>query len=203
MDRKEHWEGIYTDKSPAEVSWYELEPTLSLELIEGTGVPKEASIIDVGAGASVLADRLLGAGYTAIAVLDISQKALGRTKERLGKAAEGVEWFVADVTEFVSPHRFDLWHDRAVFHFLTDSNDRRKYIEVLNGTVAPGGHLIIAAFAVGGPKRCSGLDTVQYSAEKLGAELGDGFRLVDEAQELHITPAGAEQKFAYFRFVKG
>jgi SAM-dependent methyltransferase len=207
MDTKEHWDEIYSDKAPTEVSWYEAEPELSLEFIQAAGISKEASIIDVGGGASVLADRLLSAGYANVAVLDISANALDYAKERLGTAAAKVEWFVGDVTEFAPPHAFDLWHDRAVFHFLTDPEERKKYVEVLHATVAPGGQVIIAAFAVGGPERCSGLDIVQYSSELLSGELnsgepGKGFELVGEQTTMHRTPAGKEQSFKYFRFIR-
>ena len=202
MDRKVHWEGIYTDRSPLEVSWYQSDPELSVSLIQNTGISKEASIIDVGGGASVLVDRLYASGFHNLTILDISAKALVHTRLRLGESADKIDWFESDVTDFVAPHPFDLWHDRAVFHFLTDQKDRRSYVEVLNKALRPGGHLVLAAFAIDGPEKCSGLDIVQYDAEKLSAELGEGFTLKREQTEVHITPAEKEQKFAYFWFVK-
>jgi SAM-dependent methyltransferase len=207
MNKKEHWDRIYADRAPTEVSWYEAEPEVSLELIQAAGISKEASIIDVGGGAAELAGRLLSAGYANVAVLDISANALNHAKKRLGTMAAKVEWFVGDVTEFAPPHTFDLWHDRAVFHFLTDPEERKKYVEVLHATVASGGQVIIAAFAMDGPKRCSGLDIVQYSSELLSDELnsgepGRGFELVGEQTKVHRTPEGKEQSFKYFRFIK-
>lgn len=199
--RKEHWEAVYTEKSPLEVSWYQAEPRLSLELIEGTGLSREAAIIDVGGGASVLVDRLLDKGYRDITVLDLSGRALAHARKRLGPRGKDVAWFETDVTEFRPPRQYDLWHDRAVFHFLTDAADRRDYVETLKRSLAPGGHVIIAAFAIGGPEKCSGLDIVQYDSAKMAAELGEGFALVGEKIELHETPWGTGQKFAYFHFV--
>lgn len=202
MNRKAHWEQVYTDKSPLEVSWYQTEPRLSLELINHTGLPPESSIIDVGGGASLLVDRLLEKGYSHPAILDISSSALAHTKARLGPKSDQVEWFEEDVTRFAPTHRFDLWHDRAVFHFLTEGSDRQKYIATLNQSLRPGGHLIIATFAIGGPEKCSGLDIVQYDAQKLSQELGAGFQLEEQTSESHITPSQMEQKFSYFRFTK-
>jgi len=202
MNRKTHWEDIYRDKSPLEVSWFQSEPVLSLQFITNTGVSTEAAIIDIGGGASVLVDRLLARGYQHLAVLDISGTALSHSKQRLGASAEQVEWFESDITTFHTPHPFDLWHDRAVFHFLTEASDRKRYVEVLKQTLKPGGHLILAAFAIGGPTRCSGLDIVQYDAQKLARELGEGFTLVEQQSEIHVTPSKARQQFSYFLFIK-
>lgn len=202
MNRKAHWENIYHSKSPLEVSWFQKEPQLSLQLISNTGLSTEAAIIDIGGGASVLVDRLLELGYKQLAVLDISTTALKYAKQRLGPAAQNIEWFEADITSFKAPHPFDLWHDRAVFHFLTEPDDRKRYIAVLRQILKPGGHLILAAFAIGGPTKCSGLDIVQYDAEKLLNELGAGFTLVEQLSETHITPDNQEQLFAYFRIIK-
>lgn len=201
VSRKDHWDRVYRRKSPTEMSWYQKEPALSLKLINDTGIAKDDPLIDVGAGTSVLVDRLVDEGYTALAVLDVSSGALLRVQERLGEGAANVDWFEADVTEFVAPHPFALWHDRATFHFLTDRQDRQRYVEVVRSSLSPGGHLIIAAFALGGPTRCSGLDVVQYDSEKLRAELGEDFQLVCEAQEIQITPANKMQRFGYFQFV--
>ena len=199
-DRKDHWDEVYRRKLPAEVSWYQKEPALSLKLIGDTGIAKDDPLIDVGAGESVLVDRLADEGYTALAVLDVSSVALARVRERLGEGAANVEWFEADATEFVAPHPFALWHDRAAFHFLTDRQDRQRYVNVVRRSLSPGGHLIIAAFAIGGPTRCSGLDVVQYDSEKLCTELGEDFQFVSEAQEIQITPANKKQRFGYFQF---
>ena len=201
MNRKTHWESIYLDKSPLEVSWFQKEPRLSLQLITNTGLSTEAAIIDIGGGASVLIDHLFERGFRHLAVLDISGAALSHAKQRLGSSSEEIEWFETDVTAFDSPHPFDIWHDRAVFHFLTEAADRRRYVDTLKQTLKPGGHLIIAAFAIGGPTRCSGLDIVQYDADKLAQELGDDFTLVEQLSEIHVTPSNQEQLFAYFRFI--
>jgi len=202
MNRKTHWESIYADKSPLAVSWFQKEPRLSLQLISNTGLSTEAAIIDIGGGASVLIDHLYERGFRHLAVLDISGVALSHAKQRLGSTAEQIEWLETDVTTFVAPHPFDIWHDRAVFHFLTEAADRRRYVDTLKQTLKPGGHLIIAAFAIGGPTRCSGLDIVQYDADKLGRELGEDFTLVEQVSEIHVTPTNQEQLFGYFRFIK-
>jgi 2-polyprenyl-3-methyl-5-hydroxy-6-metoxy-1,4-benzoquinol methylase len=202
MNRKTHWEDIYSDQSPLEVSWFQKEPFLSLQLISNTGFSTEAAIIDIGGGASLLVDRLVEQGFRHLAVLDISATALNHTKQRLGPAAKQIEWFETDVTSFQAPHQYDIWHDRAVFHFLTDATDRKRYVKTLKQTLKSGGNLIIAAFAIGGPTKCSGLDIVQYDAKKLIAELGDGFTLLEENSETHTTPTKQEQQFAYFRFVR-
>ena len=201
-DRKTHWENVYGNKSPLEVSWYQQESSLSLRLICNTLMDQDAPIIDVGGGASKLVDQLCDRGYVNVSVLDVSAKALAHAKSRLADKALNVEWYETDVTEFSPAQQFTLWHDRAVFHFLTAKKDRQKYVEVLKRTLVSGGHLIIMAFAIDGPKKCSGLDIVQYDAEKLQAELGDSFELIETGHETHTTPAGKEQKFAYFRFIK-
>lgn len=200
-DRKAHWENVYTSKSPLTVSWYQQEPVLSLELIQNTGLDKAAPILDVGGGASNLVDRLLSEGFSNLAVLDISASALAHARNRLGYLADAAGWYEADVTAFDPPHRFQLWHDRAVFHFLTDPADRQSYVAVLKKALEPGGHLVIMAFAIGGPDKCSGLDIVQYDEEKVLAELGSEFDLCEAGHEVHMTPTGNEQKFAWFRLV--
>ena len=200
IDRKTHWENVYANKSPLRVSWYQKAPVLSLQLIQNTRFALDAAIIDVGGGASELVDKLCEEGYTNVAVLDVSANALAHAKSRLAEKANAVEWFEEDVTCFSPPHRFSLWHDRAVFHFLTAKSDRDKYISVLKQALEPDGQVIIMAFAIGGPVKCSGLDIVQYDEKKLMAELGQGFELVETGHEVHITPSGMEQKFAYFHF---
>ncbi len=201
FDRKAHWESVYQKKSPLDVSWYQKEPKLSLSLIHRTGVQSDETIIDVGSGASVLVDYLYKEGFTNLSVLDISANALASAKKRLGDSANGIKWVEADVTEFSPPHQFTLWHDRAVFHFLTDKSDRNNYVKVLKNVLKPNGHLIIATFAIGGPEKCSGLEIVQYDSSRLMIELGEDFELAEEKNEVHITPANKEQKFRYFRFI--
>ncbi len=197
--RKEHWETVYHDKSPLEVSWYQTEPRLSLDLIAQCAVDTDARIIDVGGGASTLVDHLLDLGYRSLSVLDISAAALEHARARLGAKADTVEWVEADITEFAPTQPFDVWHDRAVFHFLTEAQDRERYREVLERGVIPGGHVIMAAFAPDGPTQCSGLPICRYDAEGLLSELGTAFELLEERREVHVTPARKEQSFAFFR----
>jgi SAM-dependent methyltransferase len=200
MNRKEYWQHVYQAKSPTDVSWFQSQPTLSLQLIGSAGLGKNQSIIDVGGGASVLVDCLLGAGFQHLAVLDVSADALKHAKQRLGARAGAVEWFEADVTDFAPPRQYDLWHDRAVFHFLTDKADRKKYVQILKRTLTPDGDVIIATFAIDGPPKCSGLDVCRYDAAGICAELGAGFELREQVDETHVTPWSTEQKFSYFRF---
>jgi 2-polyprenyl-3-methyl-5-hydroxy-6-metoxy-1,4-benzoquinol methylase len=197
IDRKAHWESVYSTKGDTGVSWYQSEPRFSLELIRSVAPPARGRIIDVGGGASVLVDRLLDLPFEKIAVLDISETALSMAKSRLGERTSRVEWIAADITEAQNLGTFDVWHDRAVFHFLTDAADRRKYARLARKTVPEGGHLIIASFADDGPKRCSDLDVCRYNAETMAAELGEGFSLVREARETHTTPWGSSQAFFY------
>lgn len=201
-DRKQHWEDVYTNKSPLEVSWYQQEPAVSLRLIAASGLTKDAPLIDVGGGASLLVDRLLALGYTRLAVLDIAGQALAHARSRLGERAGAVAWYEADVTAFAPPHPFALWHDRAVFHFLTEATERRRYVETLRRTLLPDGQVVIAAFAVGGPTRCSGLPIVQYDAQRVCGELGAGFELLEQVDEAHVTPGAKVQAFSFFRFVR-
>ena len=200
FDRKSHWENIYTSKTPGEVSWYQLEPVVSLKLIASTGISRAGKIIDVGGGASVLVDKLLDQGFENLTVLDVSSKALDYAKKRLGKRAEAVKWIEADITEAEFSEKYDLWHDRAVFHFLTNEDDRKKYVQNMKKAMNPGGHVIIAAFSIDGPLKCSGLDVERYSPEKMNSELGESFELVKSIDELHMTPGGKEQKFTYCYF---
>jgi SAM-dependent methyltransferase len=202
MNRQEHWNRIYQTKAPDDVSWFQTRPTLSLKFIANTGIARNDGVIDVGGGASTLVDGLLDAGFQQIAVLDISAAALEQSKRRLGERAAAVIWFEADMTKFRPAQTFALWHDRAVFHFLTDSEDRAKYVQTLKHVLTPGGHVIIATFAKDGPLRCSGLDIVRHDAAGIGAELGSEFRLVEQASETHITPWNSEQKFIYCRFAR-
>jgi SAM-dependent methyltransferase len=203
MDRKQHWEVVYTGKAVHETSWHQANPATSISMIEAASGGRAASLIDVGGGASLLVDHLLESGYRDLTVLDIAQAALAQARRRLGPKAAAVEWIESDVTVFEPRRTWSIWHDRAAFHFLTGAADRRRYVEVLNQALADGGQVIIAAFAPDGPSRCSGLDVVRYEAASLGAELGEAFSLQEERFEAHRTPAGREQRFGFYRFRKG
>jgi SAM-dependent methyltransferase len=201
MSRREHWDAIYRTNGASSVSWYQAASTLSLSLVGGVAPDLHSAIIDVGGGASPLADGLLGAGYDNVTVLDLSQSALALAKERLGARAAAVTWIAADVlTADLPPATYAVWHDRAVFHFLTERDDRERYIVALRRAVQPGGHALIAGFATDGPTRCSGLEVVRYSPESLKLELGEGFELIESAREEHRTPSGATQAFVYCLF---
>lgn len=198
MQRKVHWENVYSTKSADEVSWYQPHAERSLAMIRSTGVPRAGAIIDVGGGASTLVDDLVGEGYQDLTVLDLSAAALEIARRRLGHQAENVNWLEGDVTTAELPDRhYDIWHDRAVFHFLIDEQDRRGYVAKVMRAVKSSGHVIIATFAEDGPAKCSGLPVMRYSAERLRAELGPSFTLVQQEHESHHTPAGAIQKFVY------
>lgn len=201
MDRKTHWEGIYSTRAASDLSWYQVNPATSLRLIAAVKLPPEAAIIDVGGGDSLLVDHLLNAGYTRVTVLDISGAALRRTQERLADRAGQVTWLEADATGLSSCGPFDLWHDRAVFHFLTEAADRRRYVAGLRERLRPGGHLVLATFALSGPPKCSGLDVKRYGPEELRGELGETFQLVESFEEVHVTPRGVRQPFFHSRWV--
>lgn len=195
--RQNHWQNVYTTKDEESVSWFQDRPEASLKLITRDGLPTDARIIDVGAGASRLVDALLAAGYANLTMLDIAPAALDQARARLGRHAETVEWVAADITAWTPPVAFDVWHDRAVFHFLTEASDRAAYRAALEAGVRPGGRAIIGTFAPDGPQKCSGLPVVRYSPEALAAELGAGFRLIDSLSETHHTPTGAVQHFQF------
>jgi len=199
VDPTAHWQHIYASRSNTELSWYQPAPALSLELVEQCRMDTDDPIIDVGGGASSLVDCLAAGGFTRIAVLDLSEAALAVSRKRLGARSVDIEWIESDITAFEPAHDFRLWHDRALFHFLTEPADRQRYVEVLKRALPPGGHLILASFAVGGPERCSGLPIVQYDGPKLLAELGGEFKIVEQRRENHVTPAGNVQEFAWFR----
>lgn len=202
MNTKEHWENIYKNKLPIEVSWYQEKPTISLELIAMCSSSTTDYIIDIGGGASNLCDFLLEKGYSNLTVLDLSANALEHSKQRLGDKSNLIDWQVEDVTKFSASKYYDIWHDRAVFHFLTDEIDRKKYKEVLNNLLKIGGYIIIAAFYIGGSTKCSGLNIVQYDESKLKSELGNNFTYIDQKIEEHITPTGSIQMFRYYLFLK-
>lgn len=196
--QKEHWEKVYTSKAASEVSWFQERAELSLRLIQEAGIGKEASLIDVGGGASTLVDDLLALGYEDLTVLDLSGAALETAKARLGAQAARVHWQVADIrTAVFAKHRFDVWHDRAVFHFLTEEADKQKYVEQVLHAVKPGGWVMVATFAEDGPTRCSGLPVARYSPDELHGVFGEPFSLIQHVRESHYTPAGSEQKFVY------
>lgn len=200
MDTKQHWEAVYEGQDPTEVSWFQPRPETSLELIDQLELQPSARIVDVGGGTSTLVDHLLARGSPDITVLDISDRALEQARRRLGPRAERVRWIVCDVTDARFDRPFDLWHDRAVFHFLVDSIDRERYRQRMAAAVVPGGHAIVATFGEDGPERCSGLPVVRYSRDALEREVGEAFVLVDSRRELHRTPSGKDQSFVYCLF---
>jgi len=203
MNRKDHWEQVYSTKPTEKLGWYETHLQLSLYWIKKLCLAADAPIIDVGAGKSTLIDDLLRAGYQSITVLDISEKALCSVKARLGKDAERVTWLNGDITSIDLPtNHYELWHDRAVFHFLTMPEQRRKYRDTLQESLKPDGQLIIGTFALEAPPKCSGLPVQRYSPEQLENTLGPEFVLRHHEKELHITPGGVEQMYLFCHFQK-
>lgn len=198
MDAQTHWENIYSQKATDAVSWYRPHLEKSLELIEHAAPGRSASIIDVGGGESTLVDDLVAHGYRNITVLDISQIAIDVTKKRLASASENIHWLVDDITRAkLEPCSYDVWHDRAVFHFLTAIDARTAYVRQVAKTVKPRGHVIVSTFGPEGPTKCSGLDVVRYDAESLHQEFGVRFHLLGSSTELHRTPFGTIQQFLY------
>lgn len=204
MDRKQYWEQVYTTKASNSVSWFQEHADQSVRLINHTGIAKNAAIVDVGGGASNLIDDLMHEGYSDLTVLDLSAAALEVAKLRIGSHTNLVNWLVGDITKVEFPeNRFDVWHDRAVFHFLTDPVDRKAYVEQVMHAVRPNGHVIIATFSENGPEKCSGLPVMRYKPETLHAEFGEAFLLVNHEKELHHTPFGTVQQFIYCYCRKG
>jgi ubiquinone/menaquinone biosynthesis C-methylase UbiE len=198
MQSKDHWEKVYASKATDAVSWFQPHADLSLGLIKSAGVAKDAAIIDVGGGASTLVDDLLENGYTDLTVLDLSASALSVARNRLGERASRVQWIEADITQVELPtKRYDIWHDRAVFHFLTTQKERDAYVRTVFYSVKPGGYVIIATFAEDGPLQCSGLPVMRYRADDLHDEFGDAFKLLKHQKEEHHTPSGSVQQFVY------
>lgn len=198
MNQKQHWENIYATKKPTEVSWFREHLDNSLRMIRQTGINKDAAIIDVGGGSSTLVDDLIEKGFSNLSVLDISSTAIKTSERRLGVKAGLIKWIEADITEVLLPENaYDVWHDRAVFHFLTEREDRRKYVELVMRSLKIGGHIIVASFGLDGPQKCSGLDVVRYSPATMREEFGDSFKLVESLNESHPTPFGTTQKFVY------
>ncbi|WFU40732.1 class I SAM-dependent methyltransferase [Bradyrhizobium sp. CB82] len=199
-ERSTHWERVYTTKGETEVSWFQESPAISLQMISAANPGRDAAIIDVGGGASRLVDVLLQQGYRSIAVLDLSAHALDAAKTRIGPAAADVDWIVADVTTWRPARSYDVWHDRAAFHFLTERSDRVAYVDRLRSAVCGGGHVIIGTFALDGPEKCSGLPVQRYDGNSLAAELGPDFELLETRRDVHRTPWDSTQAFQFSRF---
>lgn len=200
IDPQDHWQKVYTDKQPEAVSWYQPTPEQSLLALDRFGAAPEQSLIDIGGGASTLVDALLARGWGDVTVLDIAAPALAAAQARLGAASADVAWLVADITDWQPPRRYDVWHDRAVFHFLTEPQQRTAYVSALRGGLAKGGLAIIATFAPDGPEKCSGLAVERYDGDKLAATLGAGFALETSWRDEHETPWGAHQAFTWCVF---
>jgi SAM-dependent methyltransferase len=200
VDLHEHWEGIYTSRAPDVVSWYEPVPRVSRKLVVEACQEGAESVIDVGGGASSLVDELLELGVKRVAVLDISEAGLAVSKRRLGRRADQVEWIVGDVTTVVDIGPFDVWHDRAVFHFLTANEDRRRYVQLAEHTLPSGGTAVMATFASDGPARCSGLEVRRYDPGQLAEQCGPGFELIQSEPYVHTTPSGSHQSFLFATF---
>lgn len=198
MQSKDHWEKVYSTKASDSVSWFQAHADMSMRLIHATGLGRDAAIIDVGGGASTLVDDLLDDGYGNLTVLDLSAAALAESRSRLGPRGASVRWMEADITraEFAL-HSLDIWHDRAVFHFLTSEEDRAAYVQQVLRALKPGGHVIMATFGVDGPTQCSGLPVMRYAPDALHAEFGAAFTLLTHEEQLHHTPFGTDQQFIY------
>jgi SAM-dependent methyltransferase len=199
-NRQAHWEGVYTHRSESEVSWFQENPALSIEMIKQVGATTASAIIDIGGGASRLVDNLIDRDFEDVTVLDLSEAALEATKARLGIGAKQVQWIVVDATVWEPIKAYDIWHDRAAFHFLTEDRDRAAYVARLERALKVGGYAIIATFALDGPERCSGLSVVRYDPASLGETLGQSFQLVDARRHAHATPWGTEQSFQFSVF---
>jgi SAM-dependent methyltransferase len=194
--RSTHWHDVYARTAITDVSWFQQDPATSIELIRATGAGADSALVDVGGGASTLVDRLLDEGYRDVTVLDVADNALAAARSRLGQRAGQVGWIVADLLRWQPDRRYQVWHDRAVFHFLTTPADRQRYRSVLHRALAPDGHIVIGTFAADGPSRCSGLPTASYSANTLAAEL-PGYRVLHQRREEHITPSDRVQQFTW------
>lgn len=202
MDRKHHWNQVYETKGADDISWFQARPERSLRLIAATGVAKADAILDVGGGTSLLVDYLLDDGYRDLTVLDISGAALKQAQTRLGERASLVRWIETDITGFRTDRPFGLWHDRAVFHFLTEPNEQRRYVAALARALPAGGHAILGTFAIDGPEKCSGLPVARYDAARMITVLESTFRLIEQVDEVHLTPWQSEQRFSFFRLVR-
>jgi SAM-dependent methyltransferase len=195
---KKHWEAIYSGKAPDRVSWYRPHLDRSLRFLDATRIASTAAVIDVGGGTSTFVDDLLDRGYSNLTVLDLSPTALETARARLGDRASRVKWICADVTHADLPERaYDFWHDRAVFHFLTDPAARSRYVDAVRRSLRPGGHIVVATFGPHGPEKCSGLEVLRFTADSLHAEFGEDFAKIADSTEIHNTPWGSEQEFVY------
>lgn len=199
-ERHDHWQNVFRSKGERDVSWFQERPEMSLEFIRATKVDRSGSIIDIGGGASRLVDALVADGFERVTVLDISEAALTTARARLGERASTVQWIAADATHWRPTQTYDVWHDRAAFHFLTAAEDRAAYAERVRQAVRPGGNVIIATFALDGPERCSGLPVIRHDAASIGAVLGPEFSLADSRRHEHQTPGGSTQRFQFSRF---
>lgn len=198
MQNKDHWEKVYSTKAPDSVSWFQQHADMSMRLIKASGLDQSGAIVDVGGGASTLVDDLLDDGYANLAVLDLSAAALAESRHRLGARSDHVTWVEADITRVTfAPHSIDLWHDRAVFHFLTTPEDREAYVRQVLHALKPGGHVIMATFGSEGPTQCSGLPVMRYAPDELHAEFGEAFTMLAHEEQVHHTPVGSEQQFIY------
>jgi len=196
-DRASFWDDVYRRKAPEEVSWFEPSPEVSLRLLDTVGAGAQGAVVDIGGGASRLVDALLARGFGDVTVLDVSAAALDATRRRLGEAADRARWIVADVTHWQPEREYDVWHDRAAFHFLVEDADRRAYRDVLHAALRAGGHAIISTFAPDGPEKCSGLPVFRQDSETLASFLGPGFETVNAVRHEHRTPSGATQRFQF------
>ncbi len=199
-DRQSHWENVYATKRENEVSWFQETPALSLDLINAAGATRDSAIIDIGGGELRLVDVLLQRGFRFLTVLDLSENALAAARTRIGSEAHKVEWIVADVTTWKPSRQYDIWHDRAAFHFLTDPDDRAAYVARLKSALRPGGQAIIGTFALDGPEKCSGLPVQRYDAASLQTTLGSEFTILEQRKQTHATPWGSAQSFQFTRF---
>ena len=202
MLRKEHWENIYANKQMNEVSWFQQEPTISLALIQKKTQSKDDAIIDIGGGDGFLVDNLLELGYTNITVLDISANAINKVKERLGINADKVKWIISDITEFIPAEQYKVWHDRAVFHFLTQEKDIEYYKILVDENISDNGHFILATFADDGPEKCSGLEVCKYSEKDMENSFSAAFKVIESFKYKHLTPFGTIQNFTFSVFRK-
>ena len=201
-DPKEHWENVYQKELPEDLSWHQGKPEMSLRLIAATEVGFDSNIIDIGGGTSTLAGLLVAQGYKRVTALDIAASSIEKAKLAMAEQANEIKWIEADATNYSFAERYDIWHDRAVFHFLTDIHDRKRYVDAVQKSLKGGGHLIIATFGLKGPRKCSGLHVVRYSPETLHNEFGNNFNLVETFVEVHTTPSKVQQEFIYCRFTK-
>ncbi len=201
-NNKAHWDKIYNKYSPDELGWHQEYPDTSLRFIGEAGLGRDARIIDIGGGTSRLTEVLLDKNYNYLSVFDISSNALRASRERLGKRGKRITWIEGDITTYVFNQEYDVWHDRAVFHFLTEKTDRNNYLKTLDSTLSTRGHVIISTFSPEAPPKCSGLPIMRYTPELLQNEIGSRFNLINSTEEMHNTPGNTQQKFIYCHFIR-